>query len=125
MNIEWDREKKIARSLARALGAFRDAAGLIRLDLRGLLVFPLNRVVDFASVDRYLARSVDAEPHAVSANVDDRHDHIVANHDAFVALSGENQHVVTRSAQKLREARRPGNLRRAETARAQGCPAVK
>jgi hypothetical protein len=79
------------------LGAFRDAAGLVGLNLRSLLVFPLNRVVDFAAVDRDFSRGVDAEPDPVAANVDNRHDYIVADYDTFVALSGENQHNVTRS----------------------------
>ena len=79
--------------------SFRDAAGLVGLNLRRLLIFPLNRVVHFAAMDRNFARRVDAQPDPVAADVHDRDDHVVADDDAFVALSGEYQHNVTRSAQ--------------------------
>ena len=52
---------KLADDSARALGAFRDAAGLVGLNLRGLLIFPLNRVVHFAPVNRDFPRRVDAQ----------------------------------------------------------------
>jgi hypothetical protein len=69
--------------VGRAIG---NSTGLIGANLRGLLIFPLNRVIHFATVDRYLARRFDPQTHSIAPDIDDRHDHIVADDDAFVAL---------------------------------------
>jgi hypothetical protein len=41
---------------------------------------------------RDLGRGIDAQPDLVSPDVHDRYDDIVADHDAFVTLSGEHEH---------------------------------
>jgi hypothetical protein len=76
------------RRLTGWLRAVADAAGLVGPNLRRLLILPLDRFVHFAAVDRYLPRRFDAQPYPVASHVDDRHDHVIADHDAFVALSG-------------------------------------
>jgi hypothetical protein len=69
--------------VGRAIG---NSTGLIGANLRGLLIFPLNCVIHFATVDRYLAWCFDPQTHSIATDIDDRHDHIVADDDAFVAL---------------------------------------
>src|SRR5262245_7321016 len=41
---------------------------------------------------RDLGWGIDPQPHLVAADIDDRDDNVVANNDAFVSLSGENEH---------------------------------
>ena len=58
------------------------------LRLARLAVLPLDRLVHLLAVDRYLPWGLDSQPNLVAANIDNRHDNIVADHDALVALSG-------------------------------------
>jgi hypothetical protein len=64
-----------------------DPSGFVQPNLRSLLVFPLNRFVDFPSMDGYLAWGIDSKPYFVAAHIHDRDDDIIANDDTFVALS--------------------------------------
>src|SRR5437868_322093 len=41
---------------------------------------------------RNIARSVDAQSHLVASNIDDRYHDVVADHDALVSMSRQNQH---------------------------------
>src|SRR5262245_31008724 len=43
-------------------------------------------------MNRNVARGIDAQPHFVAANIDDRNDDVVADHDALVTVSRQNQH---------------------------------
>jgi hypothetical protein len=81
------------QQLARALGTVRDSTRLIWLNLRGFTIFALNRFVNLAAVDRNLSRRFDSQSNPVAANVHDGDNYIVADNDAFIALTGENQHI--------------------------------
>jgi hypothetical protein len=82
--------------LARALtvrlgpvaGSAANLAGVVQLNLRGLLILALNGLVHLAAMNRYFARRLDPESNFVAAHIDDRYDDIIANDDTFVALSG-------------------------------------
>ena len=52
-------------------------------------------LVDFVAMDRHLAGRLDPQSHLVAANVDHRHNDLVADHDAFVALPRQDQHGLT------------------------------
>jgi hypothetical protein len=59
------------------------------LQLAGLAaILSLDRLVDLLAVDRNLAWRLNAQANLVTSDVDDRHNDFIANHDAFVALSG-------------------------------------
>lgn len=62
--------------------------------LRGSAIFTLYRIVDLLAVHRDRLRRLDAEANFVAANVNNRHNHVVTNHDAFVAVSGKDEHNV-------------------------------
>jgi len=66
---------------------FRDPTGLVGMELRGLLILALYRLVDFPSVNRHFARRLDPESDLISTHIHDRDDYIVTDNDAFVALS--------------------------------------
>src|SRR5262249_10608352 len=51
------------------------------------LMFPLNRLVHFLAMHRNLRRGFDPQPHLVAANVDDGDLDIVADENAFIALT--------------------------------------
>jgi hypothetical protein len=65
---------------------------VVRRYLGGALVLSLNRLVDLLTVYGHLARRFDSKPDFVSSNIDDRHDDVVADDDALVALSGKHKH---------------------------------
>src|SRR5438093_11495180 len=67
-------------------------AGVVRLELRSLAVFPLDRLINCLAMHGDVARGVDAQPHFVAADIDNRDDNVVADNDAFVTVSGQNQH---------------------------------
>jgi hypothetical protein len=56
--------------------------------LRGTAVFALDRVVDFLSVDGDRLGSFDSKTNFIASNVYDRHNDVVANHDALVSVAG-------------------------------------
>ncbi len=62
--------------------------------LCGFAVLALDRVVDFLTMNRNRLRCFDSKPHFVTTDVHDCHHNIVADHDAFVSVSGKDQHVV-------------------------------
>src|SRR5580658_9547642 len=61
--------------------------------LRRGFVLAANRVVDFLAVDADLLWSVDPQANFVSADVHYGHLDVVTDHDRFVALTGQHQHV--------------------------------
>jgi len=52
----------------------------------------VNRFVDFAAMNRHIARSFDSESDLVATDFDDRDDDLFVDHDAFIRTSRENQH---------------------------------
>src|SRR6516164_1017058 len=72
---------------------------ILGLDLRGSLIL---------AVDADLLRSVDAQANLVAADINDRDLDVVADHDRFIALTGQHQHVQAPSCYgSLRKAGRP------------------
>jgi len=69
-----------------------ELTSFIETDLRGLLVFALNGLVDFAAMYLDLAGGFDAKPNFVATHVDDGYHDIVTDDDALVALSGKHKH---------------------------------
>ena len=55
--------------------------------LLGTAGFLLDRRVDLFAMDGDFAGSLDAKPHAVTANLDDGNHDLVSDHDAFVTMS--------------------------------------
>src|SRR5436189_6462311 len=49
--------------------------------------FALDRFVHFLAMHGHMRRGLDSETHLVPADVDDRNHDIVANHDAFIAVT--------------------------------------
>jgi hypothetical protein len=81
--------------LASRLGArlwLTDPPRFVEADLGCLLILALNRFVHFASVHRNLTRRLDSKSDFVATNVDNGHDDVVTNDDAFVALSRKHKH---------------------------------
>src|SRR5581483_10003477 len=77
----------------RTLGdTFTQFSGILGLDSARPQVFPLNRVVNFLPVYRNFDGCVDAKTHLVAADIHHGDDNVVADHDAFVALSRQNKH---------------------------------
>lgn len=70
----------------------RDGASRFGVGLRSTAVFPLNRFVNFLSVNGNRLRCVDPESHFVASNIHNRDDNVVADHDAFVSMSRKDQH---------------------------------
>ena len=64
-----------------------DIFGRAGASLACATVFALNGVVDFLSVHRNGLWRLDAEANFVTANVNDGNHDIIADHDAFVAVS--------------------------------------
>ena len=62
------------------------------LQLAGAAVFPLNCFVHFLPMNGDLRGGLDTQPDLVTANIDDGDNDVVAYDDAFVTLSGEDQH---------------------------------
>ena len=83
---------RIARAAGAAIGELTNVGCVTRLEPGGPHVFPLDGLVDLLAVNRDLRGSIDTEANLVSPNIHDRYDDIVADHDAFVALSGEHEH---------------------------------
>src|SRR5262245_8767566 len=77
---------------ARGLLGFAHVARVFRPQLAGLPVFALDGFVDFLAVDRNVGGGVDAQPHFVAADIDNGYDDVVADHDAFVTVSRQDQH---------------------------------
>jgi hypothetical protein len=44
------------------------------------------------AVDGDFRRGIDAQTNLVSTDINDRDNNVIANHDAFIALSGEYEH---------------------------------
>lgn len=57
-------------------------------------VFTLDRLVHFLAVYRYRLGGFNAKPDFIPSDVDDRNDHVVADHDAFVSVPRKDQHGV-------------------------------
>src|SRR5262245_39808371 len=83
-------------------------AWILRIDLsksRKILGFDLCRgailtpdgIVDFLAMNADLFGGVDTESHFVATNVDDCDLDIVPDHDCFIALPGQYQHVMAPS----------------------------
>ena len=53
------------------------------------LIFALNRVVNLLAMDRKILLRFDAQSNFVTTNINNRDDHIVTDHDAFVTVSRE------------------------------------
>ena len=51
------------------------------------LIFPLNRFVHFLAMDGDFGRGFDPQPHLVAANIDDGDLDVVADENAFIALT--------------------------------------
>src|SRR5262245_29809628 len=74
-------------------------AGLVLVDDQGrraargaLRAVAVDRLVDFLPVDRHVLRRDDAQPHLVTANLDDRDDDVVVDYDAFVFFPRQDKH---------------------------------
>jgi hypothetical protein len=74
------------------IGRTPDVAGVLRRELGRATIFALDGVVHFLSVYGNILRRIDAQTDFVPANVDDRDNDIVPDHDAFVAVSRQNEH---------------------------------
>jgi len=61
-----------------------DFAGI---NLTSAMIFALNCIVDFLPMDGNFRRRFDPEPNFITTNINDRYDDLVADHDAFIALS--------------------------------------
>src|SRR3972149_5532611 len=53
----------------------------------------LDRFVHFLAMHRNLGGSLDTQPNLVAANIHNRDHDVVADDDAFIALSREDQHI--------------------------------
>ncbi len=71
-----------------------NGAGHLGIGFRSATVFTLDRLVHFLTVYRYRLGGFDAKPDLIPSNVDDRNDHVVADHDAFVSVPRKDQHGV-------------------------------
>ncbi len=60
---------------------------LLRCFFRFSLVFSLNRFVDLLPVDRNFGWGFDTEPNFIAANIHDGDFNVVADENAFIALS--------------------------------------
>jgi|694.fasta_scaffold14690_9 hypothetical protein len=69
-------------------------AGHLGIGFRSPTVFTLDSFVHFLAVYRYRLGGFDAKPDLVPSDVDDRNDHVVADHDAFVSVPRKDQHGV-------------------------------
>jgi len=81
---EWLRTIALRGSIGRP--------NVIRPQLCGLLILAADGFIDFSPVNGDVLGSFDAQLHLVAADIDDRYDHIVADDDAFIPSSRENQH---------------------------------
>jgi hypothetical protein len=57
-------------------------------------ILSLNRIVHLLSVHGDRLGRFNAQPYFITADIHDRHHDIVADHDAFVSVSGKDEHVV-------------------------------
>ena len=62
--------------------------------LRRSAVLTLDGIVDFLPVYRYGLGCLDTQADFVTTDIHDRHDDVVADHDAFVSVSGKDEHYV-------------------------------
>lgn len=69
-----------------------EAFDVARPKFGGLAILTLDRLVYLAAVHRNLRGRVDTQPDLVAAHVDNRHDNVVADNDAFVAVSRQYEH---------------------------------
>jgi hypothetical protein len=74
--------------VAGRLHVFRRAS--TRLSCAAIL--SLDRIVHFLAMHRDTLGGFDTQADFVTANVNNRHNDVVANHDAFVAVSGKDEH---------------------------------
>ena len=73
-----------------ALGAKK--LRVVRFQQGGLPVFAQDRFLDFAAVYRNFFRSFDAQFDLVASDIHDRDHDVIADDDALVSLSRQNQH---------------------------------
>ena len=62
-----------------------------------LFILRTNRLIDLLAVDRDAGGGGDADAHLVPSDVDDRQFDVVTDHDRFITLSREHQHVLNPS----------------------------
>jgi len=67
-------------------------SGIVWRNPTGEKVFPLDGIVHLAAMNGDLAWSLDPKPDLVTADIDYGYNDVVANNDAFIALSGEDKH---------------------------------
>jgi hypothetical protein len=86
------RRTLLLRSFLRA--DLPDTSGQIfRLHLGGRSIFSADRVVHFFAMNADLLRSIDSEANFVATNINDGDFNVVTDHDRFIALTGQHQHV--------------------------------
>src|SRR3954453_5347233 len=65
---------------------------ILGFHLRGGTVLTTDRVVDLFAVNADFLGGVDPDSNLVPSDIDDGHFNVVADHDRFIALSGQHQH---------------------------------
>src|SRR5206468_1737285 len=86
------RRTLLLRSFLRA--DLSDTSGQIfRLHLCGRSVLPADRVVHLFAMNADLLRSIDPEANFVATDINDGDLNVVTDHDRFIALTGQHQHV--------------------------------
>jgi hypothetical protein len=63
------------------------------LDVTRFAILTFDRLVDFLSVDRYVVWGFDTKPHFIPTDIHNRYDNVIADHDAFISMSREYQHL--------------------------------
>jgi hypothetical protein len=71
---------------------FANGLGIAGVHPRGSQILSLDGFVNLLAMDRNFRGSINSQPDFVATDIDDRNDNVVANHDAFVALSRQNEH---------------------------------
>jgi hypothetical protein len=66
--------------------------GIFRFQPSRAQVLALDGIVDFLAVDRDFRGGINAKAHFIAADIDNGDNNVVANDDAFVALSRQNKH---------------------------------
>jgi hypothetical protein len=69
-----------------------DLAGVMRLEAARLAILALNGLVNLLTVHRDLDRGRDPQSNLIAANIHHGDDDVIAYDDAFVAVTGQDQH---------------------------------
>jgi hypothetical protein len=64
-----------------------DIGTCVAIEAGSLLIFALDGFVDFLTMDWDTGGGFDAQPNLVTTNVHNRDNHIISDHDAFIAMS--------------------------------------